>query len=57
MQIQKIKSICVEVNSLLDKITFSEATKDYDNFDLFAAALTYLKQKKLNIINSILKKF
>ena len=37
----------MEVNSLI---------KEKD-FDLLATALTYLKQKKINVIDSIVKKF
>ena len=43
----KIISICMDVDSI---------TKSLD-YDLLAAALTFIKQKKLNIIDSILEKF
>ena len=43
----KIIGICIEVNSLVQT----------SNIDLLAADLAYLKQKRLNIIKEILKKF
>ena len=45
----KIISICMEVETLLPN--------EPNNFDLIATALTYLKQKKLNVINHVLKNF
>ena len=44
----KIISICMEVENILPN--------EY-NLDLLATALTYLKQKKLNVINHVLKNF
>ena len=46
MQHQKIR-ICMEVETLLPN--------EPNNFDLIATALTILKQKKLNVINHVLK--
>ena len=43
----KIIAICIEISSLVQS----------NYIDVLAAALTYLKQKKLNIIDEILKKF
>ena len=37
----KIIAICIEVNSLINKITFPNNI----NYDILGAALTYLKQK------------
>ena len=47
--IPKVISICMEVETLLPN--------EPNNFDLIATALTILKQKKLNVINHILKNF
>ena len=44
----KIISICMEVENILPN--------EY-NLDLLATALTYLKQKKLNVIDHVLKNF
>ena len=43
----KIIAICIEINSLVQT----------NDIDVLAAVLTYLKQKRLNIIEEILKKF
>ena len=45
----KISSICMEVEFLLPS--------EHSNFDLIATALTILKQKKLNVIDHVLKNF
>ena len=45
----KIISICMEIETLLPN--------EPNNFDLMATALTILKQKKLNVMNHILKNF
>ena len=44
----KIISICMEVESIIPSTT---------DFDLLATALTYLKQKKLNVLGRILQNF
>ena len=43
----------MEVTSLLLQNNINE----YNEYDILGAALTHLKQKKLKIIDSILKKF
>ena len=50
----KIIAICMEVNLLINKITFPNNINEYD---ILGAILTYLKQKKLKIIDSILENF
>ena len=44
----------MEVNLLINKITFPNNINEYD---ILGGILTYLKQKKLKIIDSILKNF
>ena len=43
----KIIAICIEIDSIVET----------NDIDVLAAVLTYLKQKRLNIIEEILKKF
>ena len=50
----KIIAICMEVNLLINKITFPNNINEYD---ILGAILTYLKQKKLKILDSILENF
>ena len=52
----KITAICMEVTSLLLQNNINSLV-DSINYDILGAALTHLKQKKLKIIDSILKNF